>query len=246
MQRAHRPRDLAKTHILPLHVTNEVSLNRPREVNVSKRKFPWISGRKKTQPEVPYAPPVWLGNLSNGEFFLPQSDREKRTHDLILERCDEFARIKGMERREFIASTMGMATTLSVLNMAAGCGDEEGMMHRDTRERLMDGQNRASYEGSAGASRPRTSPSGRDAEGGYAIDRELCLNEEMADKLFKSDYFILDFQTHHTRDGMRGLCLTQQPVTPECTSPDTYIRQIFEESEQRWRCYRACPLRSTR
>ncbi|MET0343096.1 MAG: amidohydrolase family protein [Polyangiales bacterium] len=135
-----------------------------------------------------------------------------------------------MERREFIASTMGMATSLSVLNMVAGCGDENGMMHRDTRERLMEGQDRASYEGGP-SSAPTTRASGRDAQGGYAVDQEICLNEQMADRLFKSDYFILDFQTHHTRDGMRGLCLTQQPVTPECTSPDTYIRQIFEESE---------------
>ena len=198
---------------------------------VGKRKLNWITGRKKTEPEVPYAPPVWLGNLSNGEFFLPQGDRERQVQELILDRCDEFARKKGMERREFIASTMGMATTLSVLNMASGCGDERGMMRSDTRERLMDSQDRASYDGSPSGAAPARSTGGGGSQGGYAIDEELCLNEEMADKLFKSDYFILDFQTHHTRDGMRGLCLTQAPTTPECTSPDTYIRQIFEESE---------------
>ena len=91
---------------------------------MGKRKLNWITGRKKTEAEVPYTPPVWLGNLSNGEFFLPQGDRERKVQELILNRCDEFARKVGMERREFIASTMGMATTLSVLNMASGCGDE--------------------------------------------------------------------------------------------------------------------------
>jgi uncharacterized protein len=207
-----------------------------RGESVVKRKLNWISGRKKTEAEVPYEPPVWLGNLSNGEFFLPQSDRERKTQELILKRCDENARKLGMERREFIASTMGMATTLSVLNLAAGCGDENGMMRSDTRERLMDGQSRASYDGNlpqvgSGSLAPSPRAGTGGSQGGFAVDQELCLNEEMADKLFKSDYFILDFQTHHTRDGMRGLCLTQEPVTLECTSPDTYIRQIFEESE---------------
>jgi predicted TIM-barrel fold metal-dependent hydrolase len=71
---------------------------------------------------------------------------------------------------------------------------------------------------------------GGGSDGGYVITDELCMNEQMADRLFKSDYFILDFQTHHTRDGMMGLCLTGDGGA-ECTSPDTYIRQIFEESE---------------
>ena len=52
-----------------------------------KGKLNWITGRKKTQPEVPYETPVWLGNLSNGEFFKPQSDRDKKTRELILQRC---------------------------------------------------------------------------------------------------------------------------------------------------------------
>ena len=33
----------------------------------------WIK-RKKTETEVPYQPPVWLGDLSNGEYYLPQGD----------------------------------------------------------------------------------------------------------------------------------------------------------------------------
>jgi predicted TIM-barrel fold metal-dependent hydrolase len=56
------------------------------------------------------------------------------------------------------------------------------------------------------------------------------MDQEMADKLFNSEYFILDFQTHHTRDGMAGPCFTGSGGA-ECTSPDTYVRQIFEESE---------------
>ncbi|HKU37984.1 MAG TPA: amidohydrolase family protein, partial [Polyangiales bacterium] len=86
---------------------------------------------------------------------------------------------------------------------------------------------RAPETGKGGARAPRP---GGGKDGGFVITEELCMNEEMADRLFKGEYFILDFQTHHTKDGQAGLCLTGDG-TAACTSPDTYIRQIFEESE---------------
>ncbi|MET0387004.1 MAG: amidohydrolase family protein [Polyangiales bacterium] len=199
---------------------------------MGKSKYKWLSGRKKTQPDVPYESPVWLGNLSNGEFFLQAGERERKTRELVLQRCDEYARRKGMERREFIASTMGMATTLSVLNLAAGCGDDDGMMKPSTLDRMMGQRDRTPVDGGGADASASSSGSGSsDSDGGFVVTEELCLNEEMADKLFKSDYFILDFQTHHTREGMRGLCLTGEDMGPVCTSPETYVRQIFEESE---------------
>ncbi|HKU41641.1 MAG TPA: hypothetical protein VJR89_25965, partial [Polyangiales bacterium] len=67
---------------------------------MSKLKLKWIR-QKKTLPEAPYETPVWLGNLSNGEFFLPQSERDRKVRDLVLQKCDENARRKGMDRREF-------------------------------------------------------------------------------------------------------------------------------------------------
>jgi len=88
------------------------------------KRFPWIHLGKKTDPEVPYDTPIPLGDLSNGEFFHQQTLREKKLRKLILDTCDEKARYLGMDRREFIASTMGMATTLSVLNMASGCSSD--------------------------------------------------------------------------------------------------------------------------
>jgi len=91
------------------------------------KRFPWIHLNKKTQQEIPYDTPIALGDKSNGEFFLEQTPRERQLKKKILETCDEKARYLGMDRRDFIASTMGMATTLSVLNMAAGCsGDSKG------------------------------------------------------------------------------------------------------------------------
>jgi len=92
-----------------------------------KKHFPWIHLNKKTDPEIPYEPPISLGNKSNGEFFLEQSAHDRKLRKLILEKCDENARHLGMDRQDFIASTMGMATALTVLNTASGCsGDSQG------------------------------------------------------------------------------------------------------------------------
>jgi predicted TIM-barrel fold metal-dependent hydrolase len=96
-----------------------------------KKHFPWIHLRKKTDPDVPYETPVALGNKSNGEFFHEQTAHERKLRKLILETCDEKARYLGMDRREFIASTMGMATTLSVLNIASGCSSSSGSQQGD-------------------------------------------------------------------------------------------------------------------
>lgn len=82
--------------------------------------FPWFKLRKKTEPELPLEPPVWLGNHSNGEYFHQQTPKEARMRRLILEKADEQARRLAMDRREFLASTMGMAVSLAVINQV-GC-----------------------------------------------------------------------------------------------------------------------------
>jgi uncharacterized protein len=243
---------------------------------MSKLKLKWIR-QKKTSQEMPYETPVWLGNLSNGEFFLPQTDRERKIRELILQKCDENARRKGMDRRDFIASTMGMATTLSVLNLAAGCGKKGGMMDQSTLDRLMAGTSSTPYDagmpdvadgggmgmgragsagtrvaggtggggsaagksggggggmGGSGMSEPMMPPSGSGgSDGGFVVTPEMCMDEALADKVFKGDYFILDFQTHHTNPGTSGPILDDCMDGSECTSPDTYVRKIFEMSE---------------
>ncbi len=88
-----------------------------------KKRFPWISMRKKTDPELPLEPPIFLGNKSNGEFFVDETPRDRRIREQILRIASEQAPRHGMERREFLASTMGMAASLYVINLASGCGD---------------------------------------------------------------------------------------------------------------------------
>ncbi|MEY4576937.1 MAG: hypothetical protein RL701_1640 [Pseudomonadota bacterium] len=239
---------------------------------MSKLKLKWVQ-QKKTQPETPYETPVWMGNLSNGEFFLPQGERERKLREEILQRCDENARIKGMDRREFIASTMGMATTLSVLNMASGCGNKAGMMDQATLDRMMAGASGTAYDGGlpnvgggggmgmgpagsagirnaggngpsgtssaagsgssgfSGAGGASSGSSGGGSDGGYVITPEMCLDEALSDKVFKTEYFILDFQTHHTNEGSPGPVYYDCTMGAACTSPEEYVRLIFEESE---------------
>jgi hypothetical protein len=48
------------------------------------KKLKWITQRKKTDPEIPYTTPIWLGNLSNGEFFLQAGERERKLRETIL------------------------------------------------------------------------------------------------------------------------------------------------------------------
>ncbi|MET0384460.1 MAG: amidohydrolase family protein [Polyangiales bacterium] len=85
----------------------------------------WITRRKKTQPELPYQPPIWLGDHSNGELYHAQTPREAMAEHIILREGAERARYYGMERREFMASGLGMALSMSVLNLVNGCGSGE-------------------------------------------------------------------------------------------------------------------------
>jgi len=83
--------------------------------------YPWLRLRRKTDIELPLQPPIWLGNRSNGEYFHEQTPRERAMRRMILERAEEGARRLGVDRRQFLASSAGMATTLAVFNFF-GCG----------------------------------------------------------------------------------------------------------------------------
>ena len=88
-------------------------------------RFPWLRTRKKTDPELVERPPIRLEAFSNGEYFHEQTTHERKVFREILAQADEKARRLGMQRREFLASAMGMATSLSVLNLAASCASEK-------------------------------------------------------------------------------------------------------------------------
>src|SRR6185436_12362095 len=110
----------------------------------------WLKLLKKTHPELPCEPPIRLGNMSNGELFPQQTPVERKIRSLILERAAENARRLGMDRREFLASAVGMATSLSVLNLVSGCGSDETVA-----------------SGSGGASRSGGASGSGGGDGGY-------------------------------------------------------------------------------
>jgi predicted TIM-barrel fold metal-dependent hydrolase len=91
---------------------------------MAKSKFPWLKLGKKTDPELPLEPPAWFGNISNGEYFHQQTKAEKKLRKEILNRADDQARYLGMDRREFLASTMGMALTMTVINEVTACSSD--------------------------------------------------------------------------------------------------------------------------
>jgi uncharacterized protein len=122
--------------------------------------------RKRSEPEYEYETPVWLGNISNGEFFHFQTERERKMRDEILRRCDDNARKLGMDRREFISSSMGMLTTLSVFNLASGCGDSKGFMPPAAVNQWMAGTGGAvTPTGGTGVATPAQASSGMGVAG---------------------------------------------------------------------------------
>jgi predicted TIM-barrel fold metal-dependent hydrolase len=88
-----------------------------------KNRYPWVKHLlKKSDPEPPIDLPIRLDSWSNGEAFFEQTPRQRILKKRILDKCDENARRVGCERREFLVSSMGMATTLLMMN----CSSEEG------------------------------------------------------------------------------------------------------------------------
>jgi len=147
---------------------------------MAKPKFEWMKKLKKSDPDVDVDVPIWMGNLSNGEFFLPQRPEDRKMRTEILRRAEDQSRYLGMERREFMASTMGMATTLAVINQfGSGCGSS------DTK-------------GDSGIDGGTTNVDENPLDNPYVIPPEaMC--EDLG--TFDGNEFIFDIQTHSFDDG---------------------------------------------
>ena len=196
---------------------------------------PWLK-RKKTAPELPLEPPIRLGNMSNGEFFHESTPHEQRVRREILRQADEKARKLGVDRREFLASAAGMATSLSVLNLAAGCGSESDS-----------GKRSAGFVdlGAHGNGSRRSS----DGLGAYAIPEEATLDCGAAENILNGKgEFIFDMQTHHVEEdgewratnpmGAEGLARSFAPNNgctkqdlKDCVNAYAYLDLIFQNSD---------------
>lgn len=217
--------------------------------------YPWLRLKRKTDPEPDLEPPIWLGNRSNGEYFHEQTPRERMMRQMILERADEGARRLGVDRRHFLASSVGMATTLAVFN-AVGCGSNastNGTGGSGSSGGGGSGSNSGngasgSAAGGSGSSPQTEGPfGGPDAtmpEGGYydtGLDT-LDEAEQCTMPLDPSKEFVFDIQTHHFSDrvasGPYATFITILPqsmcgLTPvqACFQRNEYIRQMFLNSD---------------
>jgi predicted TIM-barrel fold metal-dependent hydrolase len=186
-------------------------------------RLPWLKMQKKTDAEIVEKAPIRLGNFSNGEFFHEQTPLEKKIAKEILVQADAKARRLGMDRRDFLASAMGMATSLSVLNLAA-----------------------CSSSSTAGT---KKSKGGAPGDGGYAIPPDATMDAGLAGKILNGKgEFIFDIQTHHIEH--EGDWRTTNPSSGQflgsyfaqfngcsesdktlCIDADAYLHRIFLESQ---------------
>jgi len=191
------------------------------------KKYPWLKVAKKTDPELPFESPLWLGNISNGEYFHTQTEGEARMRAEILRRGDEQARRLGMDRRQFMASSMGMAVALTVVN-ETGCSKSSG------------GSSSAGGEAAAPACTPQgfATP---DAGSPYVVPPNATC--EPSDYLSTANDFIFDVQTHCFDDGewrtrnivyptflkLIASCGAANPL--DCFDPDNYAELMFVDSD---------------
>ena len=187
-------------------------------------RFPWLKMRKKTDPEIPEEPPIMLGAYSNGEFFQEETPRDRKIRKEILRIAADQAPRHGMDRREFLASSLGMATSLYALNLASGCGGGGG--------------------GDGGSA-------GEGGGDGFVVPEPPQATCEGANEALSGDEFILDLQTHMIedeetwRDRHPGIGWWGEPFArqltrfstceletrAECITPQMYLEQIFLNSD---------------
>jgi hypothetical protein len=226
---------------------------------MSSYKLPWLRQRKGS-PELPLKPPIQIGALSNGEVFRASTPDSERVHRLILEKADEGARRLGIDRREFLASSMGMATSLWAINMVSGCGNDEdrdrAMGDIDRNQGTMQDAAAQAQRDAAmeqlmrdAASGPVDGGTARDAglaEGGYYdVPSDPTDPDKVCQKMLRaSDFFIFDIQTHHVnrantlydnflRDQPQfsAYCNSRSIGPVQCFGREEYVRLMFLESD---------------
>ncbi len=179
------------------------------------RRFPWLSNRRKTAPELPLEPPIVLGDKSNGEFYHRQTAAEARLRAAILGDSAQHARRLGVDRREFLASAAGMAASLWAINLASGCGGG----------------------GSGGYAVPPPGSIDCDQAGGLLAGDEFILDlqthhvedEEIwrtrhPDQNFGTVNSLAQFLTFYN-------CNSTGDERWKCVGPATYLEQIFLNSD---------------
>ena len=93
------------------------------------KRLPWLRNLRKTDPEPPLRLPIAAGAITNGEGYWPDTKRKQLIRKLVKERAEDISRKHGVDRREFMASSCGMATTFFVINMLNGCAGKKRIVN---------------------------------------------------------------------------------------------------------------------
>ena len=99
-----------------------------------------------------------------------------------------------MDRREFLASAMGMATSLSVVNLVTACSSDSNSSGKKSDAGFID-------MGSSGGGGRASGSSGKGGAGGFNIPDAATMDCDIAEAMVNGHgEFILDIQTHHIED----------------------------------------------
>jgi uncharacterized protein len=175
------------------------------------KRVPWLRRLKKSELEAPLRLPMAVGPLTNGEGWWPDSPRKQLIRKLVLEKADEVSRREGIDRREFLASACGMATTLYMINVVNGCaGDKDSPSNNSsTRDAGVEGAGKGGKSGGsgsgsagkAGASSGSAGNAGSSSggSGGFNVPADAMVDAEVAKAcLGGGGELIIDMQTHFT------------------------------------------------
>jgi uncharacterized protein len=222
---------------------------------MSKFALPWLRRRKKTDAALPLKAPIHLTPFSNGEIFFTPGPKERLVNELIMKKAEEGARRHGIDRREFLASSMGMATALWAVNVVSGCagnaGDAaEGGGRGGTGGSGGAGGSGAGGSGAGGSGAGRGGGGGAGAPGGggglmeggadgaggsFDVPNDPTDPEQVCEKMLDaSREFIFDIQTHHVNraDTMYEKFLQQQAeFTTYCAPRGLSSLECFGRNE---------------
>jgi uncharacterized protein len=123
------------------------------------KRYPWVKYLKRSEKELPYDSPIYLGNWSNGEFFHEQTPFERKVREEILRVADDKARKLNLDRREFMASAMGMVTALSTIQACSAAKQGASSQQPASTPSSIAGSSAASSAGTAAAASGSPAPS---------------------------------------------------------------------------------------
>lgn len=181
----------------------------------------WLDRKSAVSP--PLGPPLPLGTRSNGEHLHLERPLERRIRAIAMAKAEASARRLGIDRRTFLASAAGMASTLWAVKIA-GCAHTG----------LGPGADAGAEAGSI------------DANGPWIPDSATIDAAQACEVLDTSPFFVFDVQSHHldaegpwrtTNPGWESFasflpqsgCGLSDHV--ECFSTQRYIEAMFLDSD---------------